>query len=87
MFCRRMESQGEEMEDVEMKEEEPKEAPVIQAEVFEQQKTVEQPAPVIQPTRTTPVQDKKMLPLDDRMKEFRDMMLERSVCKHSFSMY
>ena len=73
------------MEDVEMKDEEPKEVAPLQPEIFEQQKQVEQPAPVFQSTRTTPAKDKRMLPLDDRMKEFRDMLLERSVsaqCMH-----
>lgn len=69
LFYCRMESQGEESEDVEMKEEENKEVEP-QPEVFEQQKRVEQPAPA---------KDKKMLSVEERMKEFRDMMLERSV--------
>ena len=73
----RIESQGQETEDVEMKDVEV----AIQPEVFEQQKPVEQPAPVPQPVKTTTsaTRDKKMLSLDERMKEFRDMMLERSV--------
>lgn len=76
MYCR-IESQGQETEDVEMKDVEV----AIQPEVFEQQKPVEQPAPVPQPVKTTTsaTRDKKMLSLDERMKEFRDMMLERSV--------
>ena len=73
----RIESQGQETEDVEMKDVEV----AIQPEVFEQQKPVEQPAPVPQPVKitTSATRDKKMLSLDERMKEFRDMMLERSV--------
>ena len=76
-FYLRIESQGQETEDVEMKDVEV----AIQPEVFEQQKPVEQPAPVPQPVKTTAsaTRDKKMLSLDERMKEFRDMMLERSV--------
>ena len=78
MYCR-IESQGQETtEDVEMKDIEV----AIQPEVFEQHKPVEQPAPVVsQPAKTTTSakRDKKMLSVDERMTEFRDMMLERSV--------
>ncbi len=52
---------------------------------FEQQEPVEQPAPVVQTMKKTvpPVKEKKtMLSLEDRMKEFRDMMLERGVGVH-----
>lgn len=51
----------------------------VQPEIVEQQKPVEQPAPVSQVTRATTPKDKKMMSLEERMKEFRDMLLERSV--------
>ena len=75
-----MESQPEEAEDVEMRNEEI----INQPNIFEEQKPLEQPAVVSQPAKTTAAaaaapKDKKMLALDERMKEFRDMMLERSV--------
>lgn len=55
------------------------EASPVQPEIVEPQKPVEQPAPVSQVTRATTPKDKKMMSLDERMKEFRDMLLERSV--------
>ena len=65
------------MTDQEIKEEMP------QPEHFEQQEPVEQPVVVVQTTKTIPVKEKKtMLALEDRMKEFRDMMLERGVSVH-----
>lgn len=75
----RTESQGEKLEDVEMKTVEVVETTPVQPEIVEQQKPVEQPAPVSQVTRATTPKDKKMMSLEERMKEFRDMLLERSV--------
>lgn len=75
----RTESQGEKLEDVEMKTVEVVEASPVQPEIVEPQKPVEQPAPVSQVTRATTPKDKKMMSLEERMKEFRDMLLERSV--------
>lgn len=75
----RTESQGEKLEDVEMKTVEVVEASPGQPEIVEPQKPVEQPAPVSQVTRATTPKDKKMMSLEERMKEFRDMLLERSV--------
>ena len=57
---------------------------MLQPEHVEQQEIVEQPVVVVQPVKNIPVKEKKtMLSLDDRMKEFRDMMLERGVGHHS----
>lgn len=69
------------MTDQETKEEMP------QPEHFEQEEPVEQPAPVVQiMKKTVPVKEKKtMLSLEDRMKEFRDMMLERGVGAFPYS--
>ena len=65
------------MTDTETKEE------MLQPEPVEQQEIVEQPVVVVQPVKNIPVKEKKtMLSLDDRMKEFRDMMLERGVGHH-----
>lgn len=78
----RMEGQPEEVEDVEMRNEEI----IKQPDIFEEQKPLEQPAAVSHPAKTTVAaapKDKKMLSLDERMKEFRDMMLERSVSAFS----
>lgn len=75
----RTESQGEKLEDFEMKTVEVVEASPVQPEIVEPQKPVEQPAPVSQVTRATTPKDKKMMSLEERMKEFRDMLLERSV--------
>ena len=62
------------MTDTETKEE------IVLPEHVEQQEIVEQPVVVVQPVKNIPVKEKKtMLSLDDRMKEFRDMMLERGV--------
>lgn len=56
---------------------------MLQPEHVEQQEIVEQPVVVMQPVKNIPVKEKKtMLSLDDRMKEFRDMMLERGVGYH-----
>lgn len=58
---------------------EPKEE-MPQPEHVEQHEIVEQPVTVVQPVKNIPVKEKKtMLSLEDRMKEFRDMMLERGV--------
>ncbi|XP_068708563.1 transcription elongation regulator 1-like [Montipora capricornis] len=62
----------------------------LESEITEQE-PVEQPAAVSvvqEPTKITTVaasgkKDKKMMSLDERMKEFRDMMLERSVSAFS----
>jgi len=66
----------EQMIDKETKEEMPLPEHTEQQEIVE----VEQPVAVVQPVKNIPVKEKKtMLSLDDRMKEFRDMMLERGV--------
>ena len=67
------------MIDKETKEEMPQPEHVEQQEIVQ----VEQPVVVVQPMKNIPVKEKKtMLSLDDRMKEFRDMMLERGVGYH-----
>lgn len=76
-------SQSEEIHDVQMIDTETKEE-MLQPEHVEQQEIVEQPVVVMQPVKNIPVKEKKtMLSLDDRMKEFRDMMLERGVSAFS----
>ena len=67
---------NEQMIDKETKEEMPQPEHAEQQEIVE----VEQPVAVVQPVKNIPVKEKKtMLSLDDRMTEFRDMMLERGV--------
>ncbi|KAL9982359.1 hypothetical protein ACROYT_G004391 [Oculina patagonica] len=77
-------SQSEEIHDVQMTDQETKEE-MPQPEHFEQPEPVQPPAPVVQTTKNVrPVKEKKtMLSLEDRMKEFRDMMLERGVSAFS----
>ena len=73
-------SQSEEVLDEPMTEEELKED-VPQSKPYEEQAPpAEEPVAVVQTTRNVPAQEKKkMLSLEERMKEFREMMLERGV--------
>ena len=78
----RMENQGDETSEAKLEDDE---IVPVEPEVAEQQSSVEQPAAVTvqQPLKTTSLttaaKDKKMMTLDERMSEFRDMLLERSV--------
>ena len=79
----RMENQGDETSEAKLEDDE---IVPVEPEVAEQQSSVEQPAAVTtaqQPLKTTSLttaaKDKKMMTLDERMTEFRDMLLERSV--------
>ena len=73
-------SQSEEVLDEPMTEEELKED-VPQSKPYEEQAPpAEELVAVVQKTRNVPAQEKKkMLSLEERMKEFREMMLERGV--------
>ena len=78
-----MENQGDETSEAKLEDDE---IVPVEPEVAEQQSSVEQPAAVTtvqQPLKTTSLmtaaKDKKMMTLDERMTEFRDMLLERSV--------
>lgn len=77
-------SQSEEVLDVQMTDVETKED-VLQSKPHEEQAApAEEPVAVVQAAKNVPVQEKKkMLSLEDRMKEFRDMMLERGVSAFS----
>ncbi|RMX47439.1 hypothetical protein pdam_00002162, partial [Pocillopora damicornis] len=77
-------SQSEEVLDEPMTEEELKED-VPQSKPYEEQAPpAEEPVAVVQTTRNVPAQEKKkMLSLEERMKEFREMMLERGVSAFS----
>lgn len=82
----RMENQGDETSEAKLEDDE---IVPVEPEVAEQQNSVEQPAAVTvqQPLKTTSLttaaKDKKMMTLDERMSEFRDMLLERSVSAFS----
>lgn len=83
----RMENQGDETSEAKLEDDE---IVPVEPEVAEQQSSVEQPAAVTtaqQPLKTTSLmtaaKDKKMMTLDERMTEFRDMLLERSVSAFS----
>lgn len=78
-----MENQGDETGEAKLRDDE---IVSVETEVTEQESSVEQPAAVTtaqEPLKTTSsmttTRDKKMMTLDERMTEFRDMLLERSV--------